>query len=131
MEELGRTVKDTGSGEHRHLGIGVFLTHHRLDRPYLCLRDLGRDPDYPAARGGFPPEGGAADICQTTQELVGCYLVDPLLEEAIQAVGLKEMETYISSGQNTVAQYFTKRPILDLFLEVERRPVLQVPKRWW
>ena len=45
--------------------------------------------------------------------------------------GLEEMETYISRCHNTVVQYIVMRPILDIFLEEERRTGLRVPKRWW
>ena len=41
------------------------------------------------------------------------------------------METYTPRRQNTVAQYIGIIPILDLCLEVDRRPGLQVPRRWW
>ena len=44
--------------------------------------------------------------------------------------GLEEMETYISRRNNTVAKFIATRPILDLFLEAERRPGSWVVK-WW
>ena len=47
------------------------------------------------------------------------------------AISLEEMETYISSHQNTVAQYIATPPILDLFLDDDWRPISRVPKRWW
>ena len=41
------------------------------------------------------------------------------------------METYISRRQKKVAHFIVTRPILDLFLEVESRPVVRVAKRCW
>ena len=36
-------------------------------------------------------------------------------------VGLEEVETYFILRENTVAQYITTRPILELYLAAERR----------
>ena len=44
---------------------------------------------------------------------------------------LHEEETYVSLHQNTVAQLIATRPIMDLCLEVERRPESRVYKQWW
>ena len=41
------------------------------------------------------------------------------------------METYVSRFQNTVTQFTPTRPIMDLCLEVDRRPGSRVAKRWW
>ena len=46
----------------------------------------------------------------------------PLLEYAMEEAGLKEVETYVSCRQNTVAQFIVTRPIMDLCLETEWRP---------
>ena len=35
--------------------------------------------------------------------------------------GLQEVETYVSRRQNTLAQYITTRPIMDLFLAAKQR----------
>ena len=40
------------------------------------------------------------------------------------------METYVSRRHNTVAQFIVIKPIMDLCLAAERRPGLQVYKRW-
>ena len=55
----------------------------------------------------------------------------PALEEAMRETGLEDMGTYISRHNNTVAQYIVVRPILDLCLEADWRPGLQVTNRWW
>ena len=41
------------------------------------------------------------------------------------------MELYVFVRQNTVSQYISTRPIIDLFLETEKRPGAQVEKLWW
>ena len=45
--------------------------------------------------------------------------------------GLQEVETYVSRRQNTVAQYIATKPIVDLCLAVDRRPVTKLSKLWW
>ena len=44
--------------------------------------------------------------------------------------GLQEADNYISSRQNTVAQYIATRPIIDLCLAKKRRlgPIVSI---WW
>ena len=49
----------------------------------------------------------------------------------MRSASIKEINTYVSRRNNTVAQYIYTRPILELCLEVERRPGSRVPKRWW
>ena len=44
---------------------------------------------------------------------------------------LGELETYISRNSNTLDHYIATRPILDLCLEVDRRPGGRVMQRWW
>ena len=46
-------------------------------------------------------------------------------------MGLKEVETYVFCHKNTVAQYITNCPILEICLVEEQRPVAQVSWRWW
>ena len=41
------------------------------------------------------------------------------------------MEAYITRRQNTIAQYITIRPILELCEEVERQKGARVSKRRW
>ena len=55
----------------------------------------------------------------------------PPLKGALQAKGMDKMETFIFRRQNMVAQYIAMQPILDVCLEAERRPGLQVPMRWY
>ena len=45
--------------------------------------------------------------------------------------GLQEVETYISRRQNTVVHFIATRPIVDMFMLAEKRPVSMVPKQWW
>ena len=45
--------------------------------------------------------------------------------------GLKDVETYISCCQNTVAQYIATRPIIDLCLAEKRRLGPRVSMWWW
>ena len=48
------------------------------------------------------------------------------LEDVMAEAGLKEVETYISCCQNTVAQFIAIRPIMNLCLAAERKPWPQV-----
>ena len=41
------------------------------------------------------------------------------------------METYVSRFHETVAQFITTSPIMDLYLTAERRPGSRVAYRWW
>ena len=59
----------------------------------------------------------------------GC--VYPLPDDAMAEAGLKEAETYISRLHNTVAQYISTRPIMDLCLAAKHRPWQRVEIRWW
>ena len=45
--------------------------------------------------------------------------------------GLQEVETNVSSHQNTVAHYIEIRPIMDLYLAAKERPGPRVAMRWW
>ena len=46
-------------------------------------------------------------------------------------VGLEKLETYIIRIHNTVAQYISNRPILDLCMEAEKSLGTRVETRWW
>ena len=52
------------------------------------------------------------------------------LEDVMAEAGFQEMETYLSVGQNTVAQYIATIPIMDLCLAAKRRPGPRVEMRW-
>ena len=54
----------------------------------------------------------------------------PPLDAAMKAVVLEEVETYILCRQNTVDQYITTRPILELCLETGRHTGAQVSIVW-
>ena len=45
--------------------------------------------------------------------------------------GFKEVETYVSRRQNTVAQFIATRPIIELCLEMEWRSGSRVTNQWW
>ena len=46
-------------------------------------------------------------------------------------VGLEEIWVYITCRYNTVAQYIATRPIMDLCLTAERKPVLRPLRKCW
>ena len=51
------------------------------------------------------------------------------LTEAMEEMGLQEVETYVSRSQNTVAQFIATSPIVELHLVVERCPGTMVYKQ--
>ena len=53
------------------------------------------------------------------------------MTEAMDEVGLQEVETYVSCRLNTVSHFIDTSPIMDLYLAAERRLRSQVSKRWW
>ena len=57
--------------------------------------------------------------------------VYPPLEDAIAEEGLHEVEAYVSRRQNTVEQYISTMPIMDLCLAAKRRPGTRVEMWWW
>ena len=48
-----------------------------------------------------------------------------------KGAGLEELEVYIGIRHNTVVNFITTFPIMDLWLEAERRPGDRVMKLWW
>ena len=44
---------------------------------------------------------------------------------------MEERETYIYRRLNTIDEYIVNRPIFDMCLEVVRKLVVQVTRRWW
>ena len=66
-------------------------------------------------------------FCGNVERVIPVYV----LKEDMWEVCLEEMETYISRCQNTVSQYISTRPILDLCLEADQRLVSRVTKKWW
>ena len=60
----------------------------------------------------------------------GSWLYPPL-EFVMQAAGLETMETYIFRHQNKVTHYIETRPIIDICMEAEWRPVTRVLRLWW
>ena len=54
-----------------------------------------------------------------------------LLTEAMGEAGLHEVEKYVSLCQNTVAQFISNRPIMELCLAAERHLGSPVANWWW
>ena len=46
-------------------------------------------------------------------------------------VGLQEIGVYIGRFQNTVAQYISTCPFMDLCLVVEQNLVIRLFRQWW
>ena len=59
----------------------------------------------------------------------GGVWVYPPLEDVMAEAGLREVETHASCRQNTVSQYISTRPIMDLCLVAKRRPGPRVAMR--
>ena len=50
---------------------------------------------------------------------------------ALAMVGLYYIGVYISRRHNTVPQYISTRPIMDLCLAAEQKPLMRLFRRWW
>ena len=48
----------------------------------------------------------------------------------MEEAGFEKIGAYILKGQNTVAQYITTRPIMDLCKKTVQRPGIWVAQRW-
>ena len=57
--------------------------------------------------------------------------MDPPIGVALATVGMNEIGVYIFRRQNMVAQYIATRPIMDLCLTAERKPVLRPLRQCW
>ena len=57
--------------------------------------------------------------------------VYPPIGAALAMVGLDNIGVYIKFHHNTVAQYIVTCPVVYLCLAAERRPVMQLSRRWW
>ena len=57
--------------------------------------------------------------------------VYPTIGVVLVMVVLEEIGVFITHRQNTVAQYISNCPIMDLFLAAEQRPGVQLSRRWW
>ena len=58
-------------------------------------------------------------------------LVYPLIGAALAIMGLDNIVVYIARRQNTVAQYISTCPIMDLCLAAERKPLMRLYRQWW
>ena len=75
---------------------------------------MGGYPPYGTGPGGFPiPVGTATDGAAATAE-VGQKVVVHLSGGGERGGGVEPVETYIWRRRNTVAQYISTRPILDM-----------------
>ena len=57
--------------------------------------------------------------------------VYPPIWTALKMVGLEEIGVFIICHHNTVKQYITTHPIMDLCLVEERKLVMHIYRRWW
>ena len=55
----------------------------------------------------------------------------PSLEGAMKEAGFTDVRTSINRRQNTVAQYITARPLLDLCEGTTHQVGARVKMRWW
>ena len=77
------------------------------------------------------PQGGLTDgKIQPKSTGAGRWIYPPL-DEAMMAVVLEEVDTYVIHRQNNVAQYIATGPIIELCLIAERQTGAQVSMRWW
>ena len=51
--------------------------------------------------------------------------------ESMSKAGLEEVDMYFLCHQNTISQYISTCPILELCMEAEWRLGEKVAKRWW
>ena len=75
---------------------------------------MGTDAAHEEGVGRITPQGGPQDDREATIERTGPRLGLPLLDEPMVDAGLQEVVTYTYRHQNTVAQYISTRPIMDL-----------------
>ena len=59
---MGQTFADLGVGGRKFLDAGLLLPCNSAGRPNLQRGDLVCDPVHQADAGGFPPQGGEADL---------------------------------------------------------------------
>ena len=55
----------------------------------------------------------------------------PSIGLALAMAVLDKIRVYIAHHQSTSTQYIVTRPIMDLCLAAEQRPVMQLSRRWW
>ena len=55
----------------------------------------------------------------------------PPLAETVAEAGLQEVDIYIYRLHNTVTQFISTRPIMDLCLATKRRQGSRVDNQWW
>ena len=66
----------------------------------------------------------------TKRQRYGTWVYPPI-EAALPMVGLEDIGVYIALLHNTVTQYITNRPIMDLCLAAERKPGMCLSRQWW
>ena len=92
---------------------------------------MGTNPQDGAGPEYFLTQGCATDHQETSEETGGWYLGIPLIGEAMMESGLEGIRTYVTRRQNTIAQYISMRPIMDLCDRSARRPWAWVSRWWW
>ena len=55
----------------------------------------------------------------------------PHLKEAVREVGFEGIRKAVTRRQNTVAQYITTRPVMDLCERATQRVGVRASRRWW
>ena len=55
----------------------------------------------------------------------------PFLGAEMAEAGFKETRNYVRRRQNTVAQYISTCPLLELCKRLNQRPGAWVSRRWW
>ena len=53
------------------------------------------------------------------------------MDATMATAGLETVDTYVLFHQNTLTQFISTRPILDLCMEVERQLGMWVVHWWW
>ena len=93
---------------------------------------MGGVPDNGAGVESVHTWGGETANRQTTAEREGWEVVFyPSLEGAMKEAGLTNVCTSINRRQNTVAQFISTRPLLDLCKGGKQREGARVTLRWW
>ena len=64
------------------------------------------------------------------RQLDGTWVYPPI-GAALATVGLDEIRVYIDPQYNTAAQYITTHHMMNLCLASDRRPGMQLLRRWW
>ena len=92
---------------------------------------MGDDPLHGTGPGGLQHRVYRQIAGRQTCRLLDRSCEYPPLDMAMQEALFEEIETYVLERQNTVAQYITMQPIMDLCKETVRIPETWFAKGWW